>query len=392
MRILFTTQPTLSHWQPLVPLAQAAQSAGHEIVFASAPTFCQRVEANGFRCFCVGRDDTREERQQRRAQMAGMNAQEDTFFTLRDVFAGVRAECSLPDMLSAMREWLPDVVVHENTEFAGCIAAERLGIAHVMLQISAPWAFFLDAISPPLMRLRESLGLAPTSLTDVLYRDLLLFPRPPSLWNPAVPAPPTLRSFRYRGFAQSGDETLPPWVARLPQQPTVYATLGTFENAHTHVFAAILDALRDEPLNLIVTVGRNRDPSEFGAQPPNVHVERYIPQTMLLPHCDLVVCHGGSGTIMDALSLGLPLVLIPIAADQPENAQRCEQVGVAHVIEPYTRPDLALAIRDATRDVLTNPRYRRAARELQREIEALPPLAQVVDWLADLQNKTPRQG
>src|SRR5205085_5969457 len=154
------------------------------------------------------------------------------------------------------------------------------------------------------------------------------------------------------------------WVSELkePDRPTVYATLGTFDNNRTDILSAILDALRDERLNLILTVGRNRDPSEFGPQPPNVHVERYIPQSLLLPYCDMVLCHGGSGTIMDALSFGLPMVIVPIAADQPENAQRCMEAGVARVIdvEPDQRqpqhPGLPQAIRDATREVLADPR------------------------------------
>jgi MGT family glycosyltransferase len=141
-----------------------------------------------------------------------------------------------------------------------------------------------------------------------------------------------------------------------------------------------LEGLREEPINLVLTVGRNRDPQEFGEQPANVHVERYIPHNLLLPYCDLVLCHGGSGTIMDALSLGLPMVIIPIAADQPENAQRCMEVGVARVIASVIEPDqrtetgLARAIRDATREVLRNPDYRQAAQRLRKEIEELPGL------------------
>src|SRR5205085_12588168 len=115
-------------------------------------------------------------------------------------------------------------------------------------------------------------------LADVLYRYLLLSPRPPSLWNPSVPLPPTIHAFRYTGFSQSGKEGLPSWVTELGERPTVYATLGTFDNRMTEILTAILEGLRDEPINLILTVGRNRNPLEFGKQPANVHVERYIPQ------------------------------------------------------------------------------------------------------------------
>ncbi|MFL5734149.1 MAG: glycosyltransferase, partial [Chloroflexia bacterium] len=297
MRALFTTQSTLSHWHQLVPLAQAVEQAGHEVAFTALPRFRQTIEAQGFRTFLAGSDETPEERRQRREQMAGLNPEEDTIFTLRKVFAGVMAERSLPAMLDLMRDWLPDIVVHENTEFAGCVAAESAGIPHAVVQITAPWLFYLDAVEPPVMRLCASVGLSPATLPDLLYHYLLLFPRPLSLWDPSVPLPLTTHAYRYAGFSQSGEEGLPTWVAELQERSTVYATLGTFENSMTEILAAILEGLRDEPINLILTVGRNRDPQEFGPQPPNVHVERYIPQSLLLPHCDLVLCHGGSGTV-----------------------------------------------------------------------------------------------
>ena len=395
MKVLFTTHPTASHWHPLVPLARALEAAGHEVAFATSPGFCPTVEAGGFRCFPAGADDLPEERQQRREQLVGLNPQEETFFTLRHAFAGVRAERSLMSLLDILGDWQPGVVVRENTEFAGCVAAEHAGVPHAVVQITAAWSFFLDAIGPPLAYLCELVGLPAENPGDVLYRYLLLSPRPLSLWNPAVPVPPTAHAFRYSGFSQSGKEELPRWVAELDKQgkrPTVYATLGTFDNERTDILRAILEGLRDEPLNLVLTVGRNRDPLEFGEQPANVHVERYIPNNLLLPYCDLVLCHGGSGTMLDALSLGLPMVLIPIAADQPENAQRCAELGVARVVEPdrHTGSDLAHAIRDATREVLAVAHYREAAQRLRKEMEELPGLEYAVTLLERLaEERTP---
>src|SRR5688500_15849700 len=132
MRVLFTTQSTSSHWHPLVPLAQALESAGHEVGFAATARFCPTIEAKGFRSFLVRAEESEDERQRRNEQMAGLNPQEETYFLLKHVFAGVTAERSLPDLLAIIRDWRPDVVVRENTEFAGCVAAERAGIPHAV--------------------------------------------------------------------------------------------------------------------------------------------------------------------------------------------------------------------------------------------------------------------
>jgi UDP:flavonoid glycosyltransferase YjiC (YdhE family) len=386
MRVLFTNQPSMGHWHPLVPLAQALQARGHEIAFASTPNFSPIIEAKGFRCFRAGVDESDEEVQERRKQQATRTPGEAANFMQSSVFAGTRAEHSLPDLLQIMRGWQPNVVVRENTEYAGCIAAEHGGFPHAVVQITAPRASLLQIVDAPLRRLRASVGLPPCEPAEMLHRYLYLSPRPQSLWNPAVQVPPTMFTYRFAGFSQSGEEELPDWVAQLDGgTPTIYATLGTMQNHRTEIFLAILEAFREEPINLILTVGRNRDPLEFGEQPAHVYhvyIERYIPQNLLLPHCSMIITHGGSGTMMDALSLGLPMVIIPIGADQPENAERCAEAGVARVIEPSGRtPE---AIREATRAVLQDPKYRQAAQRIQKEIEEMSGLEYPVALLERL--------
>jgi UDP:flavonoid glycosyltransferase YjiC (YdhE family) len=316
--------------------------------------------------------------------MAGLSLQEQSEFKLKNVFVGVRAERSLPDMLDIIREWQVDVVVRENTEFAGCVAAERAGIPHAVVQITAVNLHWLQLLEAPFNYLCASVDLPPEKPVDRLYRYLLLNPRPLSLWNPSVPIPSTTHPFRYTSFSQSGEEQLPDWVSKL-KRPIVYATLGTAFNHMSEIFKAILEALREEPINLILTVGRNRNPIELGTLLDQVHIESYIPHDLLLPHCDAVICHGGSGTMMDALSSGLPMVIVPIAGDQPENGQRCAELGVARVIAPDKRtPE---AIREATKAVLQDPRFRQTAQRLQKLIAVLPGLEYPVALLEMLTAK-----
>ena len=85
---------------------------------------------------------------------------------------------------------------------------------------------------------------------------------------------------------------------------------------------------------------------------------------------------------MTALSHGLPLVIVPVFSDQPDNARRCEQLGVAKVIAPSDRtPE---AFRDAVRAMLQDPSYRRNAEGLREEMQALPGLEQAVALLKRL--------
>ena len=158
--------------------------------------------------------------------------------------------------------------------------------------------------------------------------------------------------------------------------------MGTAYKRVEAIHAAILNGLREEPIALIVTVGRDQDPAGFGPQPPHIHLERYVPQSVLFPFCDLVINHGGSGTVMTALDHGLPMVIIPLAADQPDNARRCVTLGVARVVAADERSPRA--IRDAVRAVLGDAGYRRRAMQMRAESERLPGPDHAVAWLERL--------
>src|SRR5581483_4505348 len=122
--------------------------------------------------------------------------------------------------------------------------------------------------------------------------------------------------------------------------------------------------------NLVVTVGQHIDPAEFGPQPETVRIERYVPQALLLPHVDLVVSHGGSGSVMGALEHGRPMVIAPMGADQPLNAARCAALGLGRVLdaERATPED----VHAAAAEVLADPACRAAAERMRDEIAALP--------------------
>lgn len=123
-------------------------------------------------------------------------------------------------------------------------------------------------------------------------------------------------------------------------------------------------------MSVAVTVGREVDPKALGRQPGNVRVEQYVPQSLLLPRCDLVVSHAGSGSVVGALAHGLPMVLLPIGADQPLNAARCEALGAARVLDPFHASGADVA--NAAAEVLADESYRRSAERVQAEIAGLP--------------------
>lgn len=382
MRVLFTTQPAVGHFHPLVPLAHALTSAGHEVAVACAPAFCPTVAASGLPAIPAGLDWLEEDFEGAFPALTAMPRGPGRLeWILANVFAGVTAERMAADLLALAPARPFDLVVRETIEFGGCLAAERLGIPHAVVQVITPWPGHEAVLTAPLARHREALGLPPDPDLAMLYRYLQLSARPPAFQGAAVP--PTHHSFRPTVFDRSVVDTLPAWAAGWLVPPVVYATLGTVINrAVPGLFAAILEGTHDVAGTLVLTVGTTVDPASLGPQPAHVHVERYVPQSLLFPRCDLVVMHGGSGTLMAALAHGLPLVVIPIGADQPENAARVAALGLGQVIGPEERT--AGAIGAAVRAVLGDPTYRERARQFQAEMEALPGVEHAVALLERL--------
>ncbi len=251
------------------------------------------------------------------------------------------------------------------------VAAELFGIPYATVLVMAAGSFVRpEVVSEALNELRAKHGLSPDPELEMLRRYLVLSPFPPSFRDPAFPLPPTAHSFRPPAPKDIG-KTLPVWEAQLPGSPIVYFTLGTVFNMESgDLFIRVLSGLRKLPLNIVATVGPFIDPRELGPQPDHIIIERYIPQESILARCSLVVSHGGSGSVSGALAYGRPLLLIPMGADQPLNAARCLQLGIARVLDPITAtPDRVSA---AVSEILADPSYRQAAESLRAEFAALP--------------------
>jgi UDP:flavonoid glycosyltransferase YjiC (YdhE family) len=367
-RILFTFAGGSGHLEPLIPLARAAEAERHTVAFAGRPLMTPQVDASGFVAFAAGSD-------------AGLTPERlplvkaDLDQDMRDVgsgFGGRVARERAADILSLCTDWRPDLLVCEEFDFGAIVVAERLGVPHATVLVSATGAFVRPRlVAGPLDEVRAEHGLPGDPGLAMLSRYLVLTPFPSSLRDPALPLPATAHHVRLLATDTGRGEASPPWLARRGGVPRVYFTLGTVYNMESgDLFRRVLAGLRELPIDLIVTVGRDLDPDELGPQPANVRIERFMPQAALLPHCDLVVSHAGSGSVLGALAHGLPMVLIPIGADQPLNAARCEALGVAAVLDAVSAtPETARA---AVARVLADAGSREAAERIRDEIAALP--------------------
>lgn len=287
-------------------------------------------------------------------------------------FAAGDAPDRMPDLLAVVEGWRPDLLVFERCDFAAPVvaAATALPSVHVSLGRMLPAASY-ERSAVFLAPLWAAVGLALPPLCgmyDATYVDIC----PPRLQPDCRPAAP--RVLPMRPTSPLSSVPPPTWLAALPDRPNVYVTLGTSFN-DLERFRLVLDALADADCNVVATIGRDRQPHDLEPLPPNAIVEQFIPQALVLPHMDLTVMHGGSGSMLAALAHGVPLVMLPGGADQFGNAAACLESGVGRVLMPdQVEPE---TVRREVEAVLGDSALRRNVQTMSDDIAAMPSPAEV---------------
>jgi hypothetical protein len=353
--VLFASTHGAGHFGPLLPFLDACVRGGHEVLVVGPPT----LDPRGYP-FRPGASPPEDELG---PLWAGIHLQppaQGEVLVVGHIFARLNVRAMLPTLRETIDDWRPDLVVREPNEYASAIAAEEGGVPHARVAIG-------------LALVEEGgLAIAAPALEDERRGTAAAIARSPYLtcWPESLDrAPFPVR--RFRPPAAASDGRLPNWWPG-DERPLVYVTFGSVASslptaaaAYERAFAAAAGI----PGRVLLTTGGEL---ELGPAAANVHVERWVPQDDVLPHAAVVVGHGGSGTTLGALAAGVPLVVVPLFADQPHNAVRVAAEGAAVV---STLDEIGRGVER----VLADGSYRAAAERLATEMRAQPP---VDDFLA----------
>jgi len=201
--------------------------------------------------------------------------------------------------------------------------------------------------------------------------------RLPAALDPS-PFPTTLR---VRNPApESTPRPLPDWWPGNTA-PLIYLTLGTVAGSlpeASGIYRAALTAADGLDARALLTLGPDGDLGALGRLPPNVHVEKWVPQVDVLVQAAAVLCHGGSGTTFGALEAGVPLVIVPLFADQPTNGRLVEQAGAGLLAGRS-----AGQLRQSLLQVLHEESYLQRAHALGQAMRAQQQLTDALDDLLE---------
>lgn len=318
-RILFSSLSSPGHAFPLVPLAVAAREAGHEVHFAVGDHVHEALAGHRLRPFRPA----------------------DSFYEI------------YPDDLAPELDRLrPDLVIHGWGLPGAATAAAEKGIRSVWHGFGR---LYPDGIGfdRPSMNLPH-LDICPPSLQS------------PELTGPRIPLRPV-------PYAAPGPQP----TARRGPRPLVFLSLGTVFGT-PELLSTVLRGLAGLDADVMATSGGTAIEDEI---PDNAVVRPWVHQAGLFPIADLVVHHGGSGTMLGALAHGVPQLVLPQGADQFANAEALVTAGAALRLAPEEQQVDAIAA--AARALLADRGgdHRAASRAIQAEIAALPAPDEVIRTL-----------
>ena len=421
--ILIATMPLHGHVTPLLAAARHFAGRGDRVRFLTGARFADRVAATGAEHVALPAEIDFDDRQDwnetfpERAALSGVKA---IAHDIDRIF--VRPGPAEHDTVMAIHAAEPADVLLADPSFIGgaFLLGHPLGMRTpiVMCGIcpltitsrdTAPFGMGLTPLRGPLGRLRNTaLALLTDKVVlpgvqrgaDAMFRAMhgraipfrvLDWPRHadaiaqftvPEFEYPRSDAPATLH-FTGPISASGSQAPLPPWWLDLDgSRPVVHVTQGTVGNAdHDQLIAPALEALAAEDVLVAVATG-GRPVDSLPPLPANARAAEFLPYDRLLPKTAVFVTNGGYGGVQYALRYGVPVVAAGAHEDKPEVIARVAWSGVGRRLR--TEHPTPAALRRAVRAVLTDHRYRDAARRMagcMAESRGVGRLAEIVDEL-----------
>jgi UDP:flavonoid glycosyltransferase YjiC (YdhE family) len=370
--------PTPGHVYPVMALAEALRARGERVTLATGGALAPRLEALGWDVAPVTADVGAAVGQvMRDSPHLRAAGPEEAWQVASAMFGDILPRQIAPQVEGLLGELAPDLLVYEEMSMGAALAAARHGTPAVRHGVG-PYMEqrMLDRC---MQTLPEVPGRSGYEVLGQAHLDIW----PSSLADPEVDLPLPRLPMRPQAWADP-EQPLPGWLqVGTRERPVVYLTLGTVTGDAVPVLRAVLEGLGRLDVEVLAAVGSAQAVEELSPVPPTVHLEVSVPGAAVFPRVDAVVHHGGSGTLLGALAVGLPQLVLPQRAhDQFPNARLMVDRGAGTTLLPE---DLtADAVTEAVRPLLEDEHHRRCAHLLADEIASMPDPYAVVDDLQAL--------
>ncbi|MBB6147395.1 MGT family glycosyltransferase [Silvibacterium bohemicum] len=412
MRVLLASIPATGHFNPLLVVANILKKAGHETAFYTSTLFHEKIEAAGSRFFPLP-DEVDQRWLEKVAGLLKRFIYAPSLEEGAEIFKTVFVEpmpAQFHELQKVLKKFPADLIVFE-TSFAGVFplllgprsarpVCAYLGISASPLDRAdgAPWGPGLMPTEDPEKlkeyaeiarevnekkegpltetadRLLAELGLpglpGTVFASGALLADIILQPCAPSFEFPL--REPAKKVHFIGALLPQGAGDVPPGLkeAKDAGRKIVLVSQGTIANNDLgKLLAPAIQALGErEDFLILATTGGKPIENIPCALTPNTVASKYLNFGKVMPYVDVLIAFGSYGTVTQALSLGVPMVVAGRGEDKPEVGARVTATGCGIYLATDTpSPE---QIRDAVDQILAEPEYRANSEKLRREFAA----------------------
>lgn len=389
-RLWFYNIPYHGHVNVTLPLVRELVQRGDEVTYFSSPAFADKVAATG----AIPRSYEQMEafaqtRQGSHAIHQGTLVAESTHALLPEVFAAVEAE-------------RPDYLMFDMSAPWADIAGRRYGIPALASFPHLPfyWRMVGDdgrIFSKLLASVKPGEGHW-RQLQKQTYRIIKDFdlrsPADINVLSSSAEMNIVFSSRYFQPYADKFDDSYvyvgpevdinrpetPMEIRKTADQKLIYIAVSTVYEADMTFFEKCIAAFADPRYAVIMSIGRSVDPADLGEIPGNITAVQYTPQLQILQAADLFITHGGMNSINEAITFGVPMIVIPGTIEQTVNAARIEELHGGRFLRPdkLTVDDL----RDTAVTILNDPAIPPALEKIRVSFEeagGVPRAADAID-------------
>lgn len=364
--------PAHGHTNPMLPVAAELVRRGNIVRFYSFGEFEKKISATGaefISCdFFLPKLTEKEE--------AGLKKVSTTEMTIQDI----RITRSMNDFLGQeFQTFRPDVVYTDSVCFWGKLNAWKYQVPMVVststfafnqkssqymkssLKEMADLIFGLPRISKELKKL-EPYGYHVKSVLSLIQSDN----DTDSIVYTSRKFQPCAESFSEH-YAFVGPSVFSDMLpAKEKERPLVYISLGTVINDRPDFYRKCINALKEMPVDIVISSGNAIDREVLGELPNQIQVRPYVDQLAILARADVFITHCGMNSVSESLYMAAPMVLYPQTNEQNAVARRVTEIGAGMLL----KDDSCEGIRTAVQEILDNSIYAKAAAECSADFRA----------------------
>jgi len=402
--IAFFSFPAYAHLAPTLPVVEELVRRGHRVTYAAADRFADKVAATGAEVLPYDSTFPWESGLSDDGTRAAMTETVLSFVT--------EALSPLPAAIRRFADDVPDLFVHDHaaSETARILARKwdrpiaqtcptfatnsRFSLNEAQVgKADTGTEAALDAADPELLEFfqRQHAMLDGYGLGEVEIDGFGADYGPNVVFIPRefqVGGDEFEERYTFVGPCQTGAQPAATWTPPADGRPVVLISLGTsYSPGRAEFFARCAQAFSGTRWHVVMTLGSALTPAELGPLPPNVEALQWVPHPAVLEHTSVFVTHAGMGSVMESLSIGVPMVCVPHHVDQRVIAGQVEALGLGRTISG-DRTDAAELV-EMVDAVAADGAYRQAVREMRGHLHAAGGTARAADALESCFARSP---